>query len=1138
MFLCTVLGHANPTKVMLLNSYHNGLPWTDGITEVIQKELEKTDALLTVEYLDSKRHTFEEISEPMAQFLKEKYAKNPPEIVITSDDNALNFLRKHRQSLFSNAKVVFCGLNNFSEEALEGFDGRITGVIEETDPLGTIKLIQKVQPKVKRVIIVHGMTPTGEALRSFTQSEIEGQLEGLEIEWWQGLTLDELTTKSSQLGEEDAMLLLTFNRDAANNYYSYKESAKAIVTACSVPVYSLWDFYLGTGVVGGNIVTSKSQGQVAANLCKSIIEENTMRPVVKNCPHDPILIYEEIIKQGIDPKNIPVHVFILNEPIGRENDWWISITILFSLIAALTCIFYSIFFTRNLAISKHQLVKVLQSNTIAIFGTTIFGILVTFIALDFHEFHATADRTYSKLLTERKAEIKTKVDHLVDEAAITRSHFSQQIPLDDAFLQGYLTKRIYSIPKRTSTGYCFVVDTKGVIQVHPVTPEFEGVKLTAFDEQLGKEFFEAILPVVKAPAGGFVNYTWKKPGSKNPRKKLAFVRSVPDWDWVIGSGIYLDDIDADLAIILSDLKRKMMIQTFMTLLVGLGTFGFLIIIFRMTASKISKEIITLNTGILDADRDKLNFSFKILEFQSIADHANQVFDEMSYTQEKFSKSFQENTTLMALLDSETGVIIEVNRSLTETLCYKESEVVGKTFSEIGLLDEQILKDLLQSNSDDLIEIDFVDKKGAIHHAESRHQLIKIGSKYLNLLAFHDITKRKIAEKTAFLLSRAIEQCPVSVVITDTKGSIEYVNPKFCSMTGYTKEEAIGKNPRILKSGESPPELYKEMWRTITQGKQWIGEFHNKRKNGELFWESATISGVTSSEGVVSHYLAVKEDITEKKLLHAQLVQAQKLESVGQLAAGVAHEINTPIQFISDNLEFLKESIEEILSLSEKHETLISTLNENPEFENIVSDHKEAFEEADLEFAKEELPKAIDQSIDGTTRVAKIVRAMKEFSHPGSPDLSPTDINKAIQTTITVAKNEWKYVAKMETDFDESLTFVPCLVSEFNQVILNMIVNARDAIEDTKTEGLITITTSQTEGWAVIRLSDTGTGMPDEVKRRIFDPFYTTKEVGKGTGQGLAIAHDVIVNKHHGELTVESSPGKGTTFEMKLPLEKA
>jgi PAS domain S-box-containing protein len=281
------------------------------------------------------------------------------------------------------------------------------------------------------------------------------------------------------------------------------------------------------------------------------------------------------------------------------------------------------------------------------------------------------------------------------------------------------------------------------------------------------------------------------------------------------------------------------------------------------------------------------------------------------------------------------------------------------------------------------------------------------------------------------------------------------------------------------------------------------------------------------EGCITDISILRQTLEERDRLEDNLRQAQKLEAIGQLAAGIAHEINTPTQYVGDNLRFLKESFGELDGLL----TQLVDAGGEPASRLLV--------DADFDYLKEEIPRALNQSLEGVDRVAKIVRAMKEFSHPAR-EKTATDLNRAIQSTITVASNEWKYVAEVEMDLDTNLPAVHCSPAEFNQVILNMIVNAAHAITDVvgdggKGKGKIHVKTRTDGEWAVVEISDTGAGMPAHVQQRIFEPFFTTKEVGKGTGQGLAIAHNVIVDKHAGTIKVSSAPGKGTTFSIRLPI---
>ncbi len=317
----------------------------------------------------------------------------------------------------------------------------------------------------------------------------------------------------------------------------------------------------------------------------------------------------------------------------------------------------------------------------------------------------------------------------------------------------------------------------------------------------------------------------------------------------------------------------------------------------------------------------------------------------------------------------------------------------------------------------------------------------------------------------------------------------------------------------------------------------VGYHQLDGKEGVLSVTLNPIEGKREGRGGV---LLLAEDVTEHRMMERKLLQTQKLESIGRLTAGVAHEINTPIQYVGDNTRFLNESFADLQKVLSACTGLVEASQGGTVSAEGVRDMAAAVEDADLAYLVEEIPKAIAQSLEGVERVAAIVRAMKEFSHPGVEGKAAIDLNQAIDSTLIVARNEWKYVADMETDFDSSLPLVHCHPGEFNQVILNLVVNAAQAIGDvvgqgeTK-KGRILVRTRRLGECVEIRIGDTGSGIPEEIRSKIFDPFFTTKEVGKGTGQGLAIAHAVVVETHGGAMTVETEMGKGTTFIITLPL---
>jgi signal transduction histidine kinase/HAMP domain-containing protein len=281
------------------------------------------------------------------------------------------------------------------------------------------------------------------------------------------------------------------------------------------------------------------------------------------------------------------------------------------------------------------------------------------------------------------------------------------------------------------------------------------------------------------------------------------------------------------------------------------------------------------------------------------------------------------------------------------------------------------------------------------------------------------------------------------------------------------------------------------------------------------------------------------DMTERRCLEAELSQAQKLEAVGRLAAGVAHEINTPIQFVSDNLSFVRTSLDELVVVTNRLRTAVSEMSEHGDPTGVGSAAIANVEEADLPFVLEELPKSLAQMADGLRRVGSIVKSLKVFAHPDRSERTIADLNHAIESTLTIARNEYRYFAELETCYGD-LPPLDCYLGEINQVVLNIVVNAAHAIADTvkgtERKGKITVRTARDRNDIVISISDTGGGIPEHVRDRIFDPFFTTKEVGRGTGQGLAIARSVVVDRHKGSLTFQTEMGVGTTFMIRLPIQ--
>jgi signal transduction histidine kinase len=424
--------------------------------------------------------------------------------------------------------------------------------------------------------------------------------------------------------------------------------------------------------------------------------------------------------------------------------------------------------------------------------------------------------------------------------------------------------------------------------------------------------------------------------------------------------------------------------------------------------------------------------------------------------------------------------------------------------------------------------------------EERRQMERTEKQRLEKLVSERTRELERGREQYRLVVEGTQAIPFALDVED--GHFEYIGPQGPQRLGFS-EDLWRQNGFLDKL--MPRDRNNEVRSRIDESKSGNFEVETTvltadEKRVDLRW----VASCEQSDNTGQHKVlrGMMLDVTDQRRLENELAQAQKLESVGRLAAGVAHEINTPVQFVSDSVHFVREAMDDLSDIVDKYRELrTATQDPNQNGANVAAAAKaaeEAEDDADLDYILENAPVALDRARDGLGRVAAIVRSMKEFAHPDRKEMAQSDLNQAISSTLVIASNEYKYVADVETSFAE-IPLVNCYAGEINQVVLNLIVNAAHAIGDvvkgTGNRGRIKVSTRMLDDDVEIAIRDTGSGIPVEVRSRIFDPFFTTKEVGKGTGQGLAIARNVVVDKHGGTLHFETELGQGTTFYIRLPV---
>ncbi len=460
---------------------------------------------------------------------------------------------------------------------------------------------------------------------------------------------------------------------------------------------------------------------------------------------------------------------------------------------------------------------------------------------------------------------------------------------------------------------------------------------------------------------------------------------------------------------------------------------------------------------------------------------------------------------MCFVLSDMGEILNLNKAVYNTLKFSSGNLTGQSFFN-------------------LVEPTFVTKTkivltNCIEDSASKNLFTKFksGTMVFDINLFmvpYPSNTNKKSECKVFIIARDITDARLKeidlmrfyyvaqntvnpVQIADLQGKMVYINPAFIEASGYSKEELIGKNPNIFSSGKHSKKFWSKMWNTISNGKVWVGEVENKRKNGEAFYTQLLISPILDNDGKVTGYFGIHRDLSEKKLLEKQLIHTQKMESIGTLAAGVAHEVGNPLASISALVQVVQRSTKD-------------------------------------EFAKEKLELIKNQ----VTRISKIIRDLVDFSRPSNYELQLTDINQNIVEAVEIIKVGAKAKDIMfNLDLNKKIPLLPLVSDQIQQIFVNILINAVDAIAENEDSSVkrISVESDIDEDNVIIIFNDTGKGISEEYLTKVFEPFYTTKKEGKGTGLGLWVSYGII-KSFQGDIKVESTLKEGTTFTITLPIQ--
>ncbi|MEG4237812.1 PAS domain S-box protein [Microcoleus sp. Pol14C6] len=577
------------------------------------------------------------------------------------------------------------------------------------------------------------------------------------------------------------------------------------------------------------------------------------------------------------------------------------------------------------------------------------------------------------------------------------------------------------------------------------------------------------------------------------------------------------------------------------------------------------------------------YSLSLCELQQMERAMEQLKQDLKASESRFRNVIEKNADGIAIVNKR-GLVCFANPSAEALFNCKADELLGQAFFgnlvvEVSACDLEMATDIIpqvgktEAPGTRVVqtEVEAIRKQKANAVVEMRVVETEWDGEMAYLATLRDITDRKRAEEMLWLYDRAIAATSTGVTIsdaTDPENPIIYCNPAFESMTGYRRQEIIGKNGRFLHGSDTDPaavEIIRQALQTESECKVIL---KNYRKDGTAFWNCFSISPVRDRMGKLTHFIGVQRDITERKqaeeALHnseaqsreraaqlaatlnqlkatnSQLVQSEKMSSLGLLLAGVAHEINNPVSFIYGNLAHLTNYTQDLfdhLELYQQH------------YPNPVAEIQEQREKNELDFLAEDLPKILSSMSVGVERICQIVQSLRNFSRHDDSQMKPVNLHEGIDSTLLILNhrlkgNGEKPQIQIVKQYGE-LPTVECFAGPINQVFMNILSNAIDALEDAnsrqscqemlKNLSQIRIGTEVVGNLVEIKIADNGPGITEQVKQQIFDTFFTTKPIGKGTGMGLSISYQIIVERHKGELYCTSELGKGTEFTIRIPI---
>ncbi|MCW8890116.1 MAG: PAS domain S-box protein [Sedimenticola sp.] len=1116
--------------VLLINSYHQGMSWVEAIHQAVKDEFTNSDVILQLENMDSKQYHSEDYFRSLARHYSEKYKNTPFDLILATDNNAYDFLREHRSRLFPDVPVVFSGVNDFREEQIAGMS-QITGVAEQFDARGTVVNALKLFPETQQIYIINDYLKTGRAWVREIKRQLKDIGPSVNMIYSDDLTLDEQKQLLGQLPDKSLVLLGVYFSDQLGYHSTYEKIGAELAEASRLPVFCLLEFNIGSRVVGGNVISGYSQGQLMAQLGKRILQGESAQSiaVVTQGSNRFVFDFNALQHWRVDVERLPQGALIVNEPWSfykaYRSQIWAAVIFILLLLSIISALFMSIRKRIRIEADLRQSKQRFEG---------IFNQTFQFIGLLTPEGYVLdANMTALKSSEIELDEILGR--HFCDTPWL--SHSEKERKKMQAAIRAAAAGEFvrYEVTHQTATGRLIEMDfslkpvfnDKGeVTLLIPEGRDVSDLKEAQSALEQSSNLLKRVVEDQQFLLDNINDFIYRHDLAGHFEYVSPSIRQITGYTPDQWAGHYVDTLTS------SPINQRVSDYTEEALTTGIPHAPYEIEVRHKSGKLIRLEISERPykkagdiVGMIGVARDVTD--------RAAAEAALQELN-------RFQKTILENADVWLAVYDAQGDIAIWNKTAQRISGYSREEVQSRQhimtllYPEPGYREqvwENVLPAIEGKQPLDNYRSKVVCKDGsvrcmvwntrALDGAKGTRGSVTIGL---------DITEQERASREAMelrnYLQNVINSMPSVLVAVDQKGRVVQWNTAAEAVTGKSLYEVKGRalDEVFTRFIDDMATIFS----SIETGEPSMGVRRMRTTENATYYEDISIYPLA---GDVQGAVIRVDDVTERVRIEEMIIQSEKMLSVGGLAAGMAHEINNPLAGVLQNMQVMKNRFD--LSLPKNQ---------------LEADACQISLEGLSEYLERRgIHKMMESVTRSGLRAARIVENMLSFSRKSTLEYAPQNLARLVDSTIELAAND--YDLKKNYDFRKieivrnyqpELPDVPCESGQIQQVILNILKNGAHAMAQNKPQGGVSrfeIGVDHDREGVQVSITDNGPGMSPAVLKRVFEPFFTTKQVGVGTGLGLSVSYFIITENHKGSMTVHALPGQGARFTFKLPIKR-